>query len=211
MSNATATQDPKELIKFDKNKPPATYTDDDLLFAHTILHSWYEKLGRGDAVEGWTREEILDYHLLILEEMKLRGYKHTSHDQLDYDTVELVRRAEESGKDLEEPEEEDGLISLQTLGESLQSFSIRKPFVWIVGGIAVHSRSLGEIEILLQAEDFSDRARRAIQSRILGSLPPGIRDRVKFSSDAYGPSGGNVPVYALRIERMNPEFTVEEM
>jgi len=126
----------------------------------------------------------------------------TSHSQLkEYAEVRP------SGDRLGEP------ITLDEVLPHLKTFKLRQPYVYLVGGLVIHGKTEGDIDILIKdSQDLPDEFRHVLEWRIMRSLPEKLWDRVQFHYDNFhGPFTDNVPLYDLTIERVNEDNQVFRM
>lgn len=61
---------------------------DELLMAHTSLHSFYREFRLGRDIEGWDSDTIIEMHQKVKDEMDKRGIEHQKLSELDEDAVE---------------------------------------------------------------------------------------------------------------------------
>lgn len=83
----------------------------------------------------------------------------------------------------------------------------------MVGGLVIHGRTVGDIDILVnEGPDASREFKHVLQWRILRSLPPEFRDRVQFIYDEVrGPITDFIELYDLTLERVNPTNQIPQM
>lgn len=74
---------------------PETLTDQELLSMDFILHRGWKFLRDGHKVffpgELWDFKDLLELHMVVREEMSKRGFQHTIKDELDDQTLPLLR------------------------------------------------------------------------------------------------------------------------
>lgn len=93
-------------------------------------------------------------------------------------------------------------IKLGDVLKHLKPFKLRAPFAWIVGGLAVHGKTKGDIDVLVRAREgeLSPEMWKALTFRIQRALPPELAERVQFhTDDLSGPITDNVPLYDLEV------------
>jgi len=73
------------LFKLNPDKPYNTLKGDDkaLIFDHSMLHNIWNKLSKGEKVEGWVKSKVTFVHNMAVKEMLKRGFKHTYNSKLD--------------------------------------------------------------------------------------------------------------------------------
>lgn len=201
-----------ETVKLDKNRNPAEMDADALWYDDAILHYRYAKVVRdGRRYEGWTREDFVNYHALLLEELKARKLPHFDRgDELDRETEPFLKQyalVHPSGVKLGER------IELKDVLPSFQAFKLRQPYVYLVGGLVIHGSTEGDIDLLVKdSPSLPPAFRHVLEWRILRSLPPKYWERVQFHYDQFhGPFTDNIPLYDLTFERTNPENNVFRM
>jgi len=74
-----------------KSKNPADMDKDELLRTHEELHRAFKK-----GLDGWTKEDFINYHILVLEAIRRRGFQHTPADELDELTIKAKRKTFEA-------------------------------------------------------------------------------------------------------------------
>jgi len=200
------------FVKLDKNRAPAGMDQEALWYDDAILHYRYAKLVReGQGYEGWTREDFVNYHALILRELKARGLPHFDRgDELDRDTEPLLKQyavVRPSGDRLGER------IFLKDVLPHFQAFKLRQPYVYLVGGLVIHGSTEGDVDILVKdSPALPPPFRHVLEWRILRSLPENYWHRVQFHYDNFhGPFTDNIPLYDLTFERVNPGNNVFRM
>lgn len=68
--------------KINKEESPANLTDRELLFSHALTHAFWKRIQLSETVRNWSREDILNYHQLLIMEMKNRGFKTDPKDEI---------------------------------------------------------------------------------------------------------------------------------
>ena len=116
----------EELAKLDKNRDPSGMSNEALWYDDAILHYRYHKLvTEGVKYEGWSKEDFLNYHALIVRELKARKLPHFDRsDELDRDTKPLLKDyavVNPSGDVRGEA------ITLEEVLPHLKSFKLRQP------------------------------------------------------------------------------------
>jgi len=201
-----------EIEKLDKDRDVTGMSPEALWYDDAILHYRYHRLkSKGEKYEGWSAEDMVNLHARIVTELKRRGLEHFDRgDELDEATKPFLKEYAEvrpSGDRLGEP------IVLDEVLPYLKSFKIRKPYIYLVGGMVVHGRTEGDIDILIKdSPDLPPEFKHVLEWRILRGLPLEYRTRVQFLYDEmHGPITDFVELYDLTVERVNPGNEISEM
>ncbi len=201
-----------ELVKLDKNRNPKDMDKEALWYDDAILHYRYQKAKlEGQKYEGWSLEDFVNYHVLIIQELKRRGLKHLDRgDELDKDSKPFLKEyapVHPSG------EKQGERISLEEILTYFKEFKLRKPYVYLVGGIVVNGSTEGDIDILIKDSPYlPPEFRHVLEWRILRSFPPKYWDRFQFHYDNFhGPFTDFVELYDLTFQRINPENQIIRM
>jgi hypothetical protein len=201
-----------EIEKLDKDRDVREMPPEALWYDDAILHYRYHRLKVGkEKYEGWSAEDFVNLHARIVREIRRRGLAHLDRDdELDRDTTPFLKEFAEvrpSGNRLGEP------IALDDVLPHLKSFKLRQPYAYLVGGLAVHGRTEGDVDILIKdSPALPPEFRHVLEWRILRSLPEKLWQRVQFHYDHFhGPFTDNVPLFDLTVERVNPENRVFRM
>jgi hypothetical protein len=104
-------------------------------------------------------------------------------------------------------------IYLGEVLEHLKSFKLRKPYIYLVGGLAIHGETEGDIDILIRdTEDLPESFKHAIHFRLGRALPPDLAERLQIHFDNFhGPFTDFVELFDLKFERVDPQNEVKEM
>jgi hypothetical protein len=87
-------------------------------------------------------------------------------------------------------------LKLEDVLKYFRTFLRAKPIAFIVGGLANHGVTKGDIDILIKEAPRPIEERMAQEFRILRMFPPELRCRVQFSYDNYhGPFTNHVPLF----------------
>lgn len=203
-------------VSLSPSTDPEDLTTAELLEGHDRLHFMYRaKAHAPKSVKGWSVEDIVNVHALIVGELQDRKKEHPPppDDGLD-DVSEDFERAVEKryavvrSSGVEEGEE----IKLDDVISHFKSFKIRKPYVYLVGGLANHGKTKGDIDILVKDSDKLPEAfKHALQFRLGRALPAELAERLSIHYDKfYGPFTKHVVLYDLTLEAI-PERKVIEM
>lgn len=94
-------------------------------------------------------------------------------------------------------------IMVEEVLEKFDSFLLRKPFIYLVGGLAIHGKTKGDIDILIKAgeDELPESFTIPLSFRILRMFDPEDRDRVHILYDKYeGPFTDHYELADLKIE-----------
>lgn len=151
---------------------------------------------------GVTREDVVNAHVFLLEELSRRGVSLDDDDPLMQETRALLtRKGEErafaivhgSGK-------AEHVGDPATLSEVLAAFdkpmALRMPVVYLVGGVANRGKSDNDIDLLIRGP-FDADTEHVVKFRLGRALPPRLSERVQFLKDEMGPFTCHVPLYDL--------------
>ncbi|MDD4247497.1 MAG: hypothetical protein PHT13_00065 [Methanosarcina sp.] len=155
-----------------------TLSNKQLLFDHFLLHSWYRK----DGVEGFSKEDIVNQHVLIVLELVKRGIEHpeSQDEELDEDSEPFYDGALAESK----------LIAFIDLLPD--EMILHDEFLTVVGSFAEEWKSNpNDIDIIMKVEI---PAVHEFLRELRTELP--IHANV---SD--GSSGQHVPVYELVLRK----------
>lgn len=207
-----------EIFKLDFERNPKEEDNKELVFTHSLLHTLFKRKAEGSpvVVGGKSRslEDIINYHALVIQEMKRRDMKHRPHDDLDRRTYELLgwELPEEMKKQsrLYAPvfptgaKQEGGEVFLQELVNRLRSFKLRHEFGYLVGAIANEGRTENDIDVLWRGR-FADDLRVPLEFRIFRQCPQEWWPRFHFLEDIFhGPFTNAVALYDLVVKLTNP-------
>lgn len=162
-----------------KNVSPSSLDDQELVFDHSLLHRLYKLYVENGSVNGWSREDILNYHALIMKEMMKRGMEHKTHDKLDEDT---------------ESKSPGVAVKHELLFQLPQTIDIKSDYISVVGSF-------------VDRDDFDD-IDLYVDNSFSVSLPEKIHDKVCHVIESLGePDGNKIPLYKLMLVR-NDAFEV---
>lgn len=200
-------------------------TSKDLVERHWKLHLEFRK------TEKRSTEDVVNEHAFVVDELFRRKIKHPAppDDGLD-DLSQDFERNEEKQPDWTHPhaqipeqkafaqvhhsgETQGRRIELAEVLEHFKSFKIRKPFVYLVGGLANQGWTENDIDILIKdTGSMGPALKKIIEFRVGRALPPELAERTQIHFDQYGgPFTNHIELYDLIAERINPECEVKEM
>lgn len=208
---------------------PSTNPDDlnteELVQAHWDLHLMYRQAAHSK-IPGFFIEDVVNLHVRIVDELFDRGIRHPAppDDGLD-DSSQTFEQNDEAQPDWTNPVQKQYQRTLHSgvnrgrriqLSEVLsyfESFKLRKPYIYLVGGLANHGWTEGDIDILVKdTPDMPEEFKHALYFRLGRALPGELAERLQIHYDRFhGPFTNFVELFDLTFERVNPENEVKEM
>ena len=189
-----------ELQKINKNKDPHGMGDEELLYNHSILHYRYVETLTGRKYEGWSKEDFVNYHVLMVDVMKEKQVPHFPYgDQLDKDSKQFEK--------VEEKSIAGDRIFLEELFPVSGSLEFYHNYISIVGGIAEQGSTEGAIDILIyEHPDARTEFHNAMEWQILRQHPPELWNRFQFHYDkSYTPFIKSTSLFDMRVVRVEEE------
>jgi len=226
---------PEEMFKalgLETGTDPEGLTDAELVAAHWDLHQMYDReRWTQTGVKGWSTEDIVNLHARVVDELLERSkveHPPPPDNGLDELSADFERNAEKQPAYHKRPTEKaereyatihrSGVkrgekITLADVLPHLKTFKARKPYVYLVGGLANHGETEGDVDILVNdMEDAPDWLKDVIHFRLGRSLPGEIAERLDIHFDRdRGPFTNFVELYDLVLERVNLEDEVKLM
>lgn len=192
----------EQLVKVHKEIPPKQLTDADLLFAHAVMHRFWRLIQQGKKVEGWSKEDVVNYHTLCVQEMMRRHMKHHMRDSLDSLTAEILHQSEKSLPvyPSDEPHDKPVILLEEILPLYDEGFKIVSPAVYLTGSIVNRGYTQGDIDLLVNLPpDLPDQLKIPIVFRLYRALPSGdLRERLHINWGEYQtPFTNHLPLYDL--------------
>jgi len=163
------------MIKITHNTNWSEYNNTDLIKAHAILHKWY-KTGK----KGFSKEDIYNLHMLLVNELKKRNIKHEPMDDLD-------KR----------------IVTHSKITDSLTDAIILKDAVSLVGSI-LDKDNFHDVDILIRLNDI-DYIKRAIMTRIDKMMPEGLPE-LHFVFEPSGAHDKFIPLFDLALIKREPQL-----
>jgi len=194
-------------------KDPKELSDEDLLEMYHFLHEAWRKKEDGKKVPEFperTFEAIINYYVLVVQEMQRRKMEYTPIDELDEQAKPFLKSfAPVHHSGVIEGRE---IILKDVLGQ-IKSFLPYPTVAWIVGGLANWGKTKGDIDVLWKITDsFPDWFKNVLMFRFGRQFSnPDFASRVQHHFDAYrGPFTNAVEIYRMNIERVNPQGQIKE-
>ncbi|MBI4370291.1 MAG: DNA adenine methylase [Elusimicrobia bacterium] len=195
---------------------PAKLSDQELLSLDFILHrAWKHKRDGGQVRFGnksWSFEDLINLHALVRKEMSRRAFQHTIKDELDDQTQPFLKAAEELAPVYPSGIQLGREITLGEVLSQIKSFYAHPIFAWIVGGLANWGKTKGDIDILWWATPaIPEYFKKILEFRFGRQFKDGeIAGRVQHHLNFFqGPFTKAVPIYALKVERINSEGEIK--
>lgn len=169
-------------------------SDTELIQAHAKVHDEARRFALETSKP--PPEEIVDRHTLIIEEMRRRKMEHRPHTELDHLSKKWTENQEFDPKDIVRLGE---LIHLWQEG-----FSMRKPFMSLIGGACVSGWGK-DVDIHVNWPEYDDKFLNTLEFRLKSHVPPQLRDKIHLIPDTQGPFTNYVPLANLKVEFIPPE------
>lgn len=192
-------------------------SDGQLREADASLHGLYDRAFGEGGKGGENREVLVNAHLFVLAELRRRRLAHEGDqgDPLDAATLALAPDAYRGTAKAAGPasdrttaavypggqEDFGSEIALSEVLPYAQDIVLRAPAVYVVGGLAVHGRTRGDLDLLVRGP-LDEATRRVVEFRLGRMLPPDLSQRVQFLDDELGgPFTDHVELYDLVLRR----------
>lgn len=194
-------------------------TSSDLRSLHDDLHRAYRRAATEKPHANLSTEDVANLHAMAVGELDARKLAHPAppDDGLDDVSTTLEGRGHSPIAKAYQRVQHSGVkvgerITLQAVLDCFQTFKMSKPFVYLVGGLANHGETEGDIDILVKApEGMPDQFKHVLAFRLGRALPSGLAERMQIHYDTYhGPFTNFVELYDLVLERV-PGDAVKEM
>jgi hypothetical protein len=219
-------------LNLSSDTDPESLSLQELLAAHWQLHGLYsdKKFDRG--AKGWSTEDIVNLHAKVVDMLFLKGKDHPAppdnglddlsedfEDSIDEQRVDWTK---EPSKSVTKSEfsiinrsgvKRGSVIKVADVLQHFKDFKMRKPYIYLVGGLANHGETDGDIDVLVNDDEETPVWMQDVIAFRLGrALPTELSKRlhVHFDRDR-GPFTNFVELYDLRAERVNPDNEVKEM
>jgi len=185
-----------EFIALAKISPAALKNESDksLINLHRRMHQFWSN-------PAINREEIVNRHIFILEEMQRRGFSHNAKGELDEKTEKLSgigSFSEQYAPVSHSDQARHDPILLEDIMPALGwPIKLREGFVCLTGGLVANGSSPNDIDILLQSIT-DEELRRIVEFRIYRMLPT---SRMHLVWDTAGPFTSHIPLYDLSLVR----------
>jgi len=201
---------PEKLELDPETFDPSSLTDEQLVHYWAKCAAWLNRAREGKFK--WDEETVLDIATRVAREMIKRGihpspdtelYKAIAHKlEADYEQVEFELAPVRSFRPASEQGE---LITLDDLLKHIRPFYLKRPFILLVGGLAVHGKTRGDIDILVMFPRRVAERDLPLEFRIGRMLPPELSSRLQFMYGEFGgPFTSYVPLYDLLVVPHKP-------
>jgi len=202
----------KQILRPDSD--PGEMTTGELREAHSQLHEMFEQ----GEVKGFSTEDIVNLHALVVDELMDRGKTHPAPPDNGLDDVseefERHEKVEKKYARIQHSGVKRGeKIQLADVLRHFETFKLRKPYIYLVGGLANNGSTEGDIDILIQdTVELPEELKHAIHFRLGRALPPELAERLEFHfNEFHTPFTNHVELYDLTFERVNPENEIKLM
>lgn len=197
------------MIKDVKEYEPSGLNNKQLADDWRIVSAWYSTYVKteGKGIK-YSKEDIINIAKRIYDEIQKRikegKMKHEFEpDKMKPTSLELYKIV--SGKTLFLRK-----LDAEEFLASFDDFKIIKDFISLVGSTAEKKENPNDIDLLIRLANPTNFLRRAIEVRILKSLPEELVSRIHFIwGDPEGPHDTFVPLYDLKLERIKPQVFIK--
>ncbi|MBI3184627.1 MAG: DNA adenine methylase [Myxococcales bacterium] len=188
--------------------------DEELLSIHRRLHQLFggnfagnDRLSAADL----KREDLVNAELFVQDELHRRGMEHAADDELAREAATLRRTVKRALAPVHPSGQAMGPeITLAEVLPHFQSFKLRAPFLYLVGGLANNGATKNDVDVLVRG-DLPPELRKAIEFRLGRMLPPELSSRLQLLDDEYaGPFTSHVELADLVVE-VRPKLDVKRM
>lgn len=196
----------------------AAVDDRELLSINRRLHQIYggnfegnNRVTAGDL----NREAVVNAYIFVAAEMEDRDMKPKQTAlAIEAEQLRATRNSKTEKRELAvvNPggEGTGELIKLDDVLPLFSSFKVRMPFLWLVGSLANHGKTRGDIDLLVKGP-LSPELLQVIKFRLARMLPPELSKRLSvIDDDLGGPFTDHVELADLVVE-VRPEFATKEM
>ncbi len=214
----------EKQLKLTPSTNPEKLTLDELKEAHWKLHIFYRDMSKGKEIANFSTEDLVNLHALIVDELYRRDTKHPAppDDGLDDNSSTFENYVESQPKWTEVKKYQFIAHSGNEIGEEItleqvlpyfETFKLRKPYIYLVGGLANHGKTKGDIDILVKdSPDLPEAFKHALHFRLGRALPEELSKRLSIHYDEfYGPFTNYCELFDLTFERVNPANEVKLM
>ena len=173
-----------------------------------LLHYWFKCAAwLNRAKEGrlkWTVDQVLEIAYKVFKEMVGRGI-HPSPDTDLYKALQKKYRLEDVYElapvhSFRPPHEQLPPIRLEEVLPLFKPFYLKRPFILLVGGLAVHGETHGDIDLLVLHPQRVPQRDIPLEFRLGRMLPPELSSRLHILYGEYGgPFTDYVPLYDLLV------------
>jgi hypothetical protein len=202
-ANVPATMYKSQFV-FDVDSDPTAQSLDWLCQAHDELHRMYL-----EERDGWSVEDVVNMHARVVDELRARGEKHPPPPDtgLDEMSADFEAKATEKGEymDIRHSGNKLGpLIKINDVVDNFKTFKVRTPYVMLVGGLANHGETEGDIDILVNDEETNvpDWLKEVLAFRLGRALSGDVAKRLSIHYDRKrGPFTNHMELFDLVLER----------
>jgi hypothetical protein len=204
----------------------------ELLAAHWQLHELYLELPLGKLKGKWTTEDVVNLHARVVDQLFDEGKPHPPPPDTGLDDLssDFESHSDEQENTWTEPpvdkiekremaiinrsgEVQGEVIKVDEILPHFKDFKLRKPYIYLVGGLANHGSTRGDIDVLVSdSDETAPWIRDIVEFRLGRSLPASLSKRLHVHFDRErGPFTNHIELYDLCVERINPDNEVKEM
>lgn len=223
-------QEQTKRIALAPDTDPDNLTDLELRQAHWRLHHMLTDLRAGQKVKDFSLEDIVNLHARVVDTLYERGVRHPPppDNGLDVRSDDFERFYEKQPrwdvppkavkKSLERKlaivnpgsSDRNPVIYREDVLRHFQSFKAQKPMVYLVGSLAIHGQTEGDIDILVRGGGLTPILQKVVEFRLGRALPPELSKRLSVHFDSMrGPFTSHVPLFDLIFERLPVDEVIE--
>lgn len=183
----------------------ASATPERLHRLDAMLHEFFSRHFAGNdltTLDGVTREDVVNAHVFVVQELERRGLPHAATDELTTETHALEHQKRDTAPVNPSGEKSDGpeITLPEVLALYQKPIVLSRDAVVLVGSVANNGRSRNDVDVVIRDAALAESLQHVTRFRIGRAAPPGISGRISFHSDEEYPSGvftDHVPLYDL--------------
>lgn len=220
-----------KALSLEPGTDPEELTVKELVLAHWVLHEMFAKESVSQqGVAGWSTEDIVNLHSRVVDRLYELKVEHPAPPDNGLDELSMDFESHHEGQPdwHKRPEEKMTKADYATVNRSgkkrgpvikmadvlkyFKTFKARRPFVYLVGGLANHGETEGDIDILINdGAETPEWLKDVIHFRLGRALPGPLAKRLQIHFDRdRGPFTNHVELYDLHLERIDGD-EVKEM
>jgi len=164
---------------------PTALSNADLIRAHAWVHARWESGERG--------EPAINFHVLVVKEMRRRGLEHRPWTDLDEKTLPFI--------EMEEAIDGNFVYYDEVTKIWPHGFELKKPLLSLIGSVPVQGFG-HDIDLHVNWNPEDTDFLRVLGFRLRSFMPEHLKDRLHLVPDQDGPFTSFIPIANLRIEML---------